>query len=49
MKNLDKQTRTIDTFSTSRIQETLKRISCIEDTIEEIDREIKEDYNLTHS
>lgn len=40
MKHLDKQTGTIDTISTNRIQETEKRTSGIEDTIEKIDREI---------
>ena len=41
-ENLGKRTGSIDTSITIRIQEMEERISCVKDTIEEIDISVKE-------
>jgi uncharacterized coiled-coil protein SlyX len=42
MHNLRKKSRSIDSRITNRIQEIEKRISVVEDTIEDIDTSVKE-------
>jgi hypothetical protein len=42
LENLGKRSGVIDTSITNRIQEMEKRISCAEDTIENIDTTVKE-------